>query len=1489
MCFVSYNGDDNNSGTFDSPVATITKALSLNKSNIYLLDDRYYTFNINIDKTVTIKSFKNNTVFGSLSGTNSDNIFIIQPGVTLSLENIDFVNNDITVFNNKGTLDVKQSLLYKNKRIFNNTGNNITITYSAIVDNTVIANTPEASWFIYCWFGENNPNISNINNHVQMSYSKSKDKIYIGTLAHITGELKTYKNNSVIYELNHPLPLRMAKFNTTYGSMKPTIDYTYDNKSTSLLNTQEENNTHQWIIDISENKNYIGHDVLLKCFVHTPQNDPVPDNTKVTFNIKGNGMNITDIGSTTGGYASITLNPLSKGNYTLTCTSENDILYTATRNFSVTKPEIVVKNFNISNSDNLYYSNILLELEDNFGNTVNNERINFNIDGQYVTNKITQEGVINTNIEYNKIPEGQHVLTFYNTKDSPYSNFSVDKPFYTKSKDVNIYFDYDFLEANVHNVVNIEILDDENNNVNDGYIDVDFDGTRILSQATVVNGLVAIKDLFIREKGQHSIVIYYSGVEKYYNQSIFVNSNLNVGVYNVIFGIQDSEYVQGSIGKPLIFSTSITDVGKQPINMGYVNLYINNIQINDSPIYVNNGNIHINEELPTNITSGTYNLQLEYIDSTETYAHTEYNTFLQIGRIQTSIQMDTIHAPPNQRTAVRYQILTPYGKATTGTLIAKYNNIIIGRHTVNENIINQIYIDIPFLPATEEGYTINFEYEDENIYQSSITSTKLIIEKTQVNIIPSHTSYYPQKKFYFTATIKDSEGDYINTGKASLYVNNIQETEPQDVQNGQIQIPLTFNQSTVYDMKIVYEENDYYDCTEYNFKFSVGSIDIDDITFSDNISQINLNSVINTQLVFSTQDNYNVKDGIIDIFIDGNILHTYHIVESNKYITLDMNNIKKGEHKLTLKYHDSVLFNDFVKEDIPITIAPKTLQLQINNGQPIEPEHNTEIQIKTDLYTDIQNQIFAYVNSIINYYIGIPNPQFDENGIETDPYYDWRYIGVEKVNNENTNSFTYTIPDNLLEYAATVNASHYKIKAECIGDDEYDEATTCEKLIIHQKPCSITFTNYTNKIEAQYRDTITIDFDITSIGRSIVNFYIDNVPIGTTTAENGHGSFSYKLNDKYNVTVGNKYYKIKASYDGSSVDTPASKEIQMQVNQLEPIIDTSSRDIYYGGDLKLDNQITDSDGTIINDGQLIYTIQLDEESIFTKAFTVNLPSTIQIPSTTKSKLNMNVTYTTDNPNYKIFNDKNIQLNLIKNDVVIKDIEFPKYMCRDEEGVVELELESYTTRLPIDLKYGQQQVSDNKITIPITIPPTENSSFTFSIALSGSQFFTNLNKDIEINILDSNTITVDTDATENGTTTKTVAKALKFVKEHGTIIIKKAPAEENIIIEKGVNIRPESTTATLTKCSIINKANDVNIEGIKFTDNTNVTISNSGELEIKNCQFQNITADNVIQNSNNIYITESKFNNNNVKNGTIYISRIRAPTYLSVSLLKIPHH
>ena len=66
----------------------------------------------------------------------------------------------------------------------------------------------------------------------------------------------------------------------------------------------------------------------------------------------------------------------------------------------------------------------------------------------------------------------------------------------------------------------------------------------------------------------------------------------------------------------------------------------------------------------------------------------------------------------------------------------------------------------------------------------------------------------------------------------------------------------------------------------------------------------------------------------------------------------------------------------------------------------------------------------------------------------------------------------------------------------------------------------------------------------------------------------------------------------------------------MQVNQLEPIIDTSSRDIYYGGDLKLDNQITDSDGTIINDGQLIYTIQLDEESIFTKTFTVNLPSTI---------------------------------------------------------------------------------------------------------------------------------------------------------------------------------------------------------------------------------------------------------------------------------------
>ena len=75
------------------------------------------------------------------------------------------------------------------------------------------------------------------------------------------------------------------------------------------------------------------------------------------------------------GEAILEIDRLSEGTYTLQCTydSNDDIsqTYTATSNFVVKKPDIIVKKFNILGTDNLYNTILDIELEDTFGEKIN--------------------------------------------------------------------------------------------------------------------------------------------------------------------------------------------------------------------------------------------------------------------------------------------------------------------------------------------------------------------------------------------------------------------------------------------------------------------------------------------------------------------------------------------------------------------------------------------------------------------------------------------------------------------------------------------------------------------------------------------------------------------------------------------------------------------------------------------------------------------------------------------------------------------------------------------------------------------------------------------------------------------------------------------------------------------------------------------------------------------------------------------------------------
>ena len=1539
-CFVSsISGNDDNDGTYGTPFKTIKRAINANTSIIYLLNDEYNETEINISHNVIIKSFKNAVLFNELSG---NYLFNIQSGTLLECQNIDFTNNSFTnLFNNYGVLKLNKCIISNNEKVFNNHNGEIDVKYSAIVNNNRIANNIDASWFRYCWFGENNPNINNVDYHVQMNIESSKDILYIGTLAHISGLLDTYKHGRFYYKLEEPLPLRIAKFATTYGSMKPLKDYTYNNKSTSLLNTQEDNNTTQYIIDILENTNYIEYPVTLKCKIH----DVYDNNATGTVNmyVSGENTSIKRVVTLNNGIAQTIINRLSAGQYTLTCsyinTDDNNNIqtYTSERKFVVKKPDIIVKDFNILDGDNLYYTQLHVELEDNFGNKINNQNINIKIDDNYITTYYVHDGQIITKINYDKIISGQHTLSIdnYNT-DSSYDNFIAYKAMNTNMKHINkdFMFKYDSFETNVYNVINVAVKDDEGNSVNGGYITLMLDNEIIASDIEVVDGNAQINNFIIRDIGQHSITIYYSGLENYYYDALFVNNYISAGIFNVIFGIDASQYLLADIGKPFTLTTTVLDVSNQPINQGYVNFYIDDILVNEEPIYVNNGQITIQHDLPNNIISGTHSARLEYIDSTNTYLDTFLSTYVIVGKIPTKINMDTIYGAPGQNTTLDYQISTAYGNVNTGTLIAKYNNNIIGESTVSDNLINQITIKVPFEPDTND-YIINFFYSDETTYADSYLDNKLIIKKNQVNIEPSHTWYYPDQIFHFVGTITDKDGNRINTGKAALYIDNVKETESQDVLNGQIRTSLSFNKAREYPMAIIYEENDYYEETVFKFIFKIDNVDInglylregeiildgDDITQKDediiitakavDINQKPLtnatvkfyiddnpdmsykpyyiendilyslpNQFIETELVFKTLDNYNVKDGIIDIIIDNTTVESYHIAESNKFIEFNIGNLQKGTHTLLLKYHDSALFNNYEKS-MTLVIMSKQLQLVINNNEAIIPDnHASDINIHTIIYSD---NVPTQITGMIRYYIGLPIYKADEIGNTVISDYDYKFIGIKELDNSSEDIYSYKLPTDLLEYSIDKYETHYKIKAEFIGNDEYDETSNSVDLKIQKQECNITLNNNDEFIEANYRDSITVDFDIDANGSPLVDFYFNNELIGSVIAENNHGSFTYKLNQKYTVKEGSEYYNLRAQFSGSAIDMSTESTIKVHVHPLMPNMDNSHKTATYGGTLLLNDILTDTDNTIINEGTLTYTLGDNAKTI--DLGVTNNNQTIDIPDTQNNSLTLHIAYNTNNPNYMIF-EKDIVVDLEPNTIIL-DITKPDKLYRGKNYILNLQASAPTTRLPINITINDHEMTNGVLDLPINLPinQSSNQASNYSINFAGNQFFKPITKEIELNVENVDIVTIDKNADEvtiiDGeqviSNIKTIERALDLVKEYGTIQIIDAPDNQTFIIDKSISIEGESE---VNNWAITNESNEVLIKGLTFKNSNGKCIVNNKELMISECTFEN-GQDSAIYSNGAITVDNCIFKGNQAQDGAgIYISNKNYRTIIS---------
>lgn len=1515
IVYVSPDGSNNNDGSFTKPYQTIQQALKKeNIHTIYLFDGFYKDSHITINKDITIKKYSGTPTFSNIDNNNIIIFNILEKesnamGISfynVKLEGLVFKDNQCqSLIYNYGYLEMVNCTLHRNTCVNSliniEYGYGLQINYSAIVNNTMLykindniiygkdtTTTPTINSKIinlnYNWWGDNNPpqqetvSAYDLDNWIIMTASSNKNIIYIGSVAYITAKINSYIEDGKVYSIpkKHEIPLRIATFKSDLGSLMPVKDFTYNKQSMSLFNSNDETNVKQIILTISNNINYVSQNYIhIDCNVNDVYGDGI-DNGTVSFVIEDNGMLIQENVSVTGGVAHLSIPNKSYeiGEYDVhcTCVIDNQI-YNTLGTLIIKKLDIVLKNVSIIGTDKLYNCDFFAEVYDSLDNIIYNNTAFFKINNETIYNtnnnnvfKI-QKGYLNAKLSYKPKKTGTYTLTLKIPENDIYDKYEKEFLIKTQEKNTYINFTNNNIQVNTPFDLKIRVYDDNNNLVPNGEVyfkitqqsseeDISYEET-----IDVINGTATIKNFNIREKGMYSLVIYYEGVDGYYKPSSYVNNYINVGIFPVILNsLTLQNQLTHKVNDQLSLNFPVTNQNGVAINVGYVSLYLNNVKINDNPLYIKNGLVAFNGNI-NNLVPGKYNFKIIYTDETNTYAHTELDTFLIIRQLATDLIIDTITSAPDVKATIPYDVESEIGAVKTGTLSAYYNNKKIGFDLVsNKNII----LDIPLL-SDEETYEIIFKYEDNQpqYYSSIEKKVLLIIQKEEVKIYPTPKWCYPNKPYTLVATIQDREKDPINIGIATLYIDGI-EFETVNVTNGVINYNINYKSIDNYNISIVYQENKYYKKTISSYTMKVTSLPINDIQLKNPIKNV-FGSVIENELIFIVDNDYAVSDGVVDLSIDDYSLGSFFIYK-NKDINITIPKIKAGEYNLTISYHDSDIFDDKVVQ-IPIEITLKEVNITINDNNPIVASVDDEISIPIVFDDEI--------NGLVRFYIG-DNDNF-------------KFIGMEMVTDNDCN-YLYKLPLNLEDTDKT-------IKVEFDGDDQHMPTSSTAPLEIIKQESSFVI----DDIEASYMDIIDINIHDINIGKDELiqlfisqdgqEIYLDDLIVNN----------NYKYHYQLPSTLKPGVYSIIGKFSGTAVYKPLVITSNLIITPTEvhiPFYEGETK-AYIGGTLELNTFVEDKNGNAIDDGSVSFVLNNKDLGTFdlSKIYEHLLNHNII------KDANLVIKYIPEN-NLYIEEEFNIEVKMLKNDIIMTLEDCSGY--RGEYITLNLNTDVLTTTIPLDVNVKidlngnsiNDKISLGMNTYEILIPNKDfEEKYPLIVSSQGNDCYNAFEKAFSIDILNKDIIYVSKeygDNSNNGeikTPLYTMERAIDTVADNGKIIILDGTYEENVIIDKNISIESNNmqntykgsitingnisiNTLTLEAVNIINNKEFVLTDSLIINGTNDIIIYSNNILEVENCTFKDNNGSNLIyidNNSSKTTINQSTFTSNNSKNygGCIY--------------------
>jgi len=585
----------------------------------------------------------------------------------------------------------------------------------------------------------------------------------------------------------------------------------------------------------------------------------------------------------------------------------------------------------------------------------------------------------------------------------------------------------------------------------------------------------------------------------------------------------DNHEVYKAVDSPISFEAISCDSNSY-VDTGEVTLFVD--EKNVSTALASDGMIEWNptnnKSVASSISIGEHEMYLKYADDTcEFYSNT---AILNVKLLNTTINVESYEETHNNYIKTTLSLSDENG----------WTNIDHGtiRATVGENIVSvaQVTNDRPviFLPANCSMKYVNYSYSDnEEFYcDCSITKQALItlnstvgvnstrdennntvidseiintvIEVNDLSLIEKNNTINdvtPVNYFIRVKTsVKDENNTLISNGGLKAYFKGQEIAVSNNLSF--IDIPIDYNMEDV--------ELHYSGFNNYGNSSIISSIYVPK-------QKINLyvpylygykSGGVTVTVSLSNNDNYLVRDGLVYLYLDGNLIHCFNLCnESNiirydnytsVYTSIDLGSYSNGEYNFTAEYSASKIFSD-AYYDTTLTVR----------------------RINTWMY---MNRITGYVggNCTLYAHVSTNNNETISEGM-VNFYMDNKLIGSQIINSSmnNTARIVYTIPSEL-------TLGEHQLYSVFEGNERYEGSESNSVLTLSK----ISTSTYIKYWDTDLDDNIRLNITVKAWNKTVngeLEVYINNTNIGRYPVHNSSSQVilpkSVNPGNCYNITI----------------------------------------------------------------------------------------------------------------------------------------------------------------------------------------------------------------------------------------------------------------------------------------------------------------------------------------------------------------------------------